>query len=125
MKFLQHENVLEGQAYPREVFLSFGRKMQIKTQHVSINPEDADLGMMECSQLAYFNGWYIKVEMPFTRDIKFTHWADQETIGELSDSYVTCRKVILFGSRMSVGKRVRGFVSLWNPISPCTRSRHF
>ena len=120
MKIFKYENVQEGQGFPSGVFLSFGRKI---FTHIEITPVDFDnsLGMTRAKRTLHYNGWYIKMELPFKKNKKFINWDKEPAlIGDSPEIVVIpCRKVIMYSSRLAyLNRRMRGLITVWNPLVP-------
>jgi hypothetical protein len=96
MKLFVNQNKHEGEAYARNAFISFGKKLDARKGGFIVN------------------GFYIKIEFPFPR--KYAQYINPNTfepeMGHL-------RKVFMVGSRkrQGEGKTYWTFISAWWPVS--------
>ena len=111
MKLFERKDYYEAQGYPEEVILSWGAKYDSGFKQEVVNRE---LGMVASDRAMFKNGFYIKVELPFTFT---TSYIDPNTftfkIGKV-------RPIAMFARRMSNGKMIQWWVKVLKPLNAAT-----
>jgi len=111
MKFFQRQDYYEGEGYPENVILSWGTKYDSGFKQEVVNPE---LQMVASERAWIKNGFYVKVELPFTFTTTY--------IDPTSFTYKIgkVRPTAMFARRKSQGKAVQWLVKVLKPLNPTT-----
>jgi len=109
MKLFERKDYYEGQRYPDNVILTWGHKYDGAFEEKVVNRE---LGMVASDRAFVKNGFYIKLEVPFT----FTTTYLEPT----SFLYQTgkVRPTVMFARRKSNGKIIKWWVKILKPLNP-------
>jgi hypothetical protein len=111
MKLFQKADYYEGEKYPENVILSWGRKYDAKRKEIVL---DAILGMTATGDIDWVhNGFYIKFEAPFTFTTTYLEPSSfLYQVGKVRPTALWARR------KKADGSKGGWFVRLLKPLNP-------